>query len=110
MQGMLPRLVVLTALLTVSLATLTACVSQIPRLKDWADANVGLPIAELQAMEAQPQSYSSWRGRPPRQYPLPGGNWVHVHPDRDNCDVHFEVNPDGIVVGYTLQGTGCRYQ
>ncbi len=104
------RLWLCTALLTASLATLTACVSQIPRLTDYADSIVGRPIAELQEREAQPQSYSSWRGRPPREYALPSGNWVHVHPDRDNCDVHFEVNPDGIVVGYTLEGTGCRYQ
>lgn len=97
-------------LLAAILATLTACGSQIPRLRDWADECVGRPIAEIKAMEARPESYSSWRGRPPREYTLPGGNWVHVSPDRDNCDVHFEVNPEGLVVGYTLQGSGCRYQ
>lgn len=89
---------------------LSGCISQIPSLRKWADQCVGLPVAELQAMEAEPESYASRVGWKTKRYDLPNGNWVHVAPDRKDCEVHFEVDKAGIVVAYQLVGEGCRYQ
>jgi hypothetical protein len=61
-------------------------------------------------MEAEPESYASRIGWKTRTYELPNGNWVHVAPDRKDCEVHFEVDKAGIVVAYQLVGEGCRYQ
>lgn len=87
-----------------------ACVSQIPDLQTWAEQNVGRPVAELEAMDARPQSYASrinWRKT---TIALDNGNWIYVHPDRPGCQIHFEVNPQGIILGYTPVGEGCRNQ
>jgi hypothetical protein len=89
---------------------LAGCNSQIPTLREWADQCIGRPIAELQAMETEPESYASRIGWRTKRYDLPNGNWVHVAPDRKDCEVHFEVDKGGIVVGYQLVGKGCRYQ
>jgi hypothetical protein len=89
---------------------LVACVSQIPELRDWADQNVGRPVAELEAIDARPQSYASRIRWQRTTIPLAGGNWIYVHPDRPDCQIHFEVNPAGIIVGYSPVGAGCRNQ
>lgn len=89
---------------------LAGCISQIPTLREWADQCIGLPVAELQAMEAEPESYASRVGWKTQRYDLPNGNWVHVAPDRKDCEVHFEVDKAGIVVAYQLVGEGCRHQ
>ena len=95
----------------VSLAlSMVACSSQIPTLKDWADDLVGKNIADLRALAAPSGSYSSRTGWQHKRYHLGNGNWVHVQPDRPNCEIHFEINSEDLIVGYTPIGTGCRYQ
>jgi len=89
---------------------LVACVSQIPTLKDWADALVGKNVADLRALSAAPGSYSSRTGWQQRRYNLGNGNWVYVQPDRPDCEIHFEINSEDMIVGYTPVGTGCRNQ
>jgi hypothetical protein len=96
--------------LVLLLSVQAGCISQIPTLREWADQCIGLPVAELQAMEAEPESYASRVGWKTKRYELPNGNWVHVAPDRKDCEVHFEVDKAGIVVAYQLVGEGCRYQ
>ena len=92
------------------LSLLAGCNSQIPTLREWADQGIGQPIEVMQEAEARPESYASRIGWRTKRYDLPNGNWVHVAPDRKDCEVHFEVDKGGIVVGYQLVGKGCRYQ
>lgn len=89
---------------------IAACVSQIPDLHTWAQQGVGRPVSELEARDAQPQSYASRIGWQKTTYALDNGNWVYVHPDRPDCQIHFEVNPENIIVGYTPVGAGCQNQ
>lgn len=96
-----------TALPTLGVA---ACVSQIPSLREWADQNVGLPVAELEAIDARPQSYASRTHWPRTTIPMDNGYWIYVHADRPDCQIHFEVNPQGTIVGYRPVGAGCRHQ
>lgn len=89
---------------------LAGCISQIPGLREWADQRIGQTVAEQQRLDAEPESYASRIGWKTRTYDLPNGNWVYVSPDRDNCEVHFEVDKAGIMIAYQLVGEGCRYQ
>lgn len=89
---------------------LVACGSQIPGLREWADQCIGRPVAEQERLDAEPQSYGSRVGWKTKTYDLPNGNWVYVSPDRKDCEVHFEVDKAGIMIGYQLVGKGCRYQ
>ncbi|MEZ5563841.1 MAG: hypothetical protein R3F27_12890 [Gammaproteobacteria bacterium] len=89
---------------------MAGCNSQIPTLREWADQCIGLPVTDLQKIEARPESYASRIGWQTKRYELPNGNWVHVAPDRKDCEVHFEIDKGGIVVGYQLVGRGCRHQ
>ncbi len=89
---------------------LAGCNSQIPTLREWADQGIGQPVSQLQQIDAQPESYASRIGWKTKIYDLPNGNWVYVSPDRKDCEVHFEVDKAGIMIGYQLVGKGCRYQ
>jgi len=40
-------------------------------------------------------------------YPLKSGKWVYVTPIRKGCFFRFELNRDGIIVGYRLEGDRC---
>lgn len=100
---------VITRLLWLTLG-LAACSSQIPTLADWAGGLVGRNVAELRALAVTPGSYSSRTGWQHRRYHLGNGHWVYVQPDRPNCEIHFEINKDDVIVGYTPVGSGCRYQ
>jgi len=64
----------------------------------------------LRDLAAPPESYSSRIGWRETTYPLDNGYWVYVQPDRPDCQIHFKVNPQDIVVGYTPVGAGCRGQ
>lgn len=92
------------------LLILAGCNSQIPGLREWADQGIGQPITNLEAIDARPESYAGRIGWRTTTYLLPNGNWVYVHPDRKDCEVHYEVDKAGIAVGYQLVGEGCRYQ
>jgi hypothetical protein len=43
-------------------------------------------------------------------YYLPNGNAVYVEPTQRStgCDYHWEVNPEGSVVGYRTVGPSCK--
>lgn len=96
---------------------LGGCVSQIPSLKSYLKTGMGLPIAEVQQRMSRPSSYASSIGWQETTYPLDNGNWVYVEPTGEHgkllgggpCFVHWEVNPEGIIVGAHTEGEGCRF-
>ena len=84
--------------------------SQIPTLKEYGEACIGLNISVLRDSAKRPTSYASRIGWEEKTYTLANGHLVYVHPDRRNCEIHYEVNGEDIIVGYTPMGTGCKYQ
>jgi hypothetical protein len=92
-------------------AGLAGCsASQVPTLEDYAGSAVGRDIAVVRDLVRRPGSHASTVGWQERTYSLPNGNWVYVEPDRANCEIHYEVNGEDIIVGYTAIGAGCRHQ
>ena len=92
-------------------AGIAACsVSQIPTLKEYGDSAVGQNIAVIRDLVRNPNGRASQTGWQEKTYPLPNGHWVYVEPDRKNCEIHWEVNGEDVIVGYTPVGSGCRYQ
>ena len=84
--------------------------SQVPTLKEYGDSALGLNISVVRDLGRRPTSYASRSGWQEKTYTLPNGHWVYVEPDRQNCEIHYEVDGNDIIVGYTPVGTGCRYQ
>ncbi len=98
-------------LLLLPFAGLGACsASQIPTLKEYADSVVGRDISVVRDLVRRPGSHASTVGWQEKTYTLPNGHWVYVEPDRANCEIHYEVNGEDIIVGYTPMGTGCQNQ
>lgn len=42
-----------------------------------------------------------------KTYTLDNGNWVYITPDRPDCFMHWEVNPEGIIIDYKTEGKRC---
>ena len=102
-----PRLLVGVLLL------LCGCVSQILSLKEYTRGWIGHPIDELKEATSRPNVWDEYKaeiGWKETTYPLPNGNWVYVELDRKDCFIHWEVNPQGIIVGSRTEGKGCRWQ
>ena len=98
-------------LLLLPFSGLAACsASQIPPLKEYADSVVGRDISVVRELVRRPGSHASTVGWQEKTYTLPNGHWVYVEPDRANCEIHYEVNGEDIIVGYTPMGTGCQNQ
>ena len=92
-------------------AALVACrASQIPPLDEYAGAAVGQNISTVRDLVRRPGSHATTIGWQERTYTLPNGHWVYVEPDRSNCEIHYEVDGEDIIVGYTPVGSGCVYQ
>jgi hypothetical protein len=89
---------------------LGACGSQIPTLEEYGKSALGLNIAVVRSLLERPNSYASRHGWQEKTYPLPNGHWVFVEPDRPHCEIHYEVNGEDIIVGFTPVGSGCKYQ
>jgi hypothetical protein len=84
-----------------------SCASQIPSVRDYASATIGISIDQYKATLGRPQSYASRIGWKERTYDLPNGNWVYVAPEAKDCLVHWEVSRAGTIIGYSLEGRGC---
>jgi hypothetical protein len=92
-------------------AGLEACsFSQIPTLKEYGEGLIGQNVSVIRGLTESPNSYATRIGWQEKTYPLPNGYWVYVQPDRPNCEIHFEVNGEDIIVGYTPVGRGCKHQ
>ena len=89
---------------------LVGCVS-VPSPSHWAESGIGTHIDVLRALDAKamadPRTYIHKIHWKETTYPLEDGNWVYVTPVGKGCFVHFEVNPEGIIVGYRLVGDLC---
>lgn len=89
---------------------LAGCVS-VPSPSHWAESGIGTHIEVLIALDAKamadPRNYIHKIHWKETTYPLENGNWVYVTPAGKGCFVHFEVNPEGIIVGYRLVGDRC---
>jgi len=88
------------------LFALNGCLTKV---KDLSNSWVGAPIDRfISASQRQgPDEYASRIGWKDRRYNLENGNWVYVHSMGDGCLVHFEVNPQGIIVSYKTEGDKC---
>ena len=68
-------------------------------------------------MDSREGSYASRTGWKETTYPLDNGNWVYVTPagvfgkafGGGDCFIHYEVNPQGIIVNARTEGKGCRW-
>ncbi|MEZ5564273.1 MAG: hypothetical protein R3F24_01595 [Gammaproteobacteria bacterium] len=95
---------------SIVLAAASGGCSQIPHLDEYANELVGQNISVLRELVAAPQSYGSRAGWQEKTYTLANGHWVYVEPDRKNCEIHYEVNGENIIIGYTPVGSGCKHQ
>jgi hypothetical protein len=93
------KLLILFAVLFV-----VGCLTPIVSIEDYTKNWIGRPIEETKKLILRPESYASRIGWKEKTYQLNNGNWVYVEPDSKNCFIHWEVNPQGIIVGYKLEG------
>lgn len=84
------------------LCLMTGCA--IPNFKDYANAWVGEPIERYLAVTERPTSYASRNNWKEETYYLDNGHKVYVYPEGSRCIVHWEVNEEGIIVGYQAKG------
>jgi hypothetical protein len=68
---------------------------------------IGRPIKDRQNMMFRSGDYPSSIGWQEKTYTLNNGNWVYVEPVRPDCFIHWEVNPQGIIIGYKTEGKRC---
>ena len=100
-QGSVPIAVVACCLLG-------GCFNLVATPESWAMPMIGRPISYLYALVAEdPESNIAKRGGIRKQGPLTNGNWMHVYPLEAYCDIYFEVDPNGIVVGFRAVGENC---
>lgn len=83
---------------------LSGCLHNIGTIKEYTQSWIGRPIEETKKLVRDSHSYASRIHWKEKTYPLENGNWVYVEPDSPNCFIHWEVNPQGIIVGYKLEG------
>lgn len=86
---------------------LHGCVSQIVSIEEGIKGTVGSPLSDLKKLIAMPESYPSSIGWKEKTYKLDNGNLVYVEPVRPDCFIHWEVNPEGIIIGYKTEGKRC---
>ena len=94
----------IAALILLSILLFHGC---IPSVSQHTKEGMGLPISVIIQSISHPGSYASSIGWKEKTYKLDNGNWVYVEPDRPGCFIHWEVNPEGIIVGYKLEGDRC---
>jgi hypothetical protein len=86
---------------------LSGCASQLS-LEDRGNYWIGRPLAELKQEMKSPDSYASKIGWNEITYPLVNGDFVYVEPVSADCSLHWEIDPGGIIIGYQVEGNGCK--
>jgi hypothetical protein len=99
------RLIIWSFIILVFL--LQGCLSQIVPLEEYIDAWKGRPLSEHKDVMLRQGSYPSRIGWQEKTYKLDNGNLVYVEPIRPDCFIHWEVNPEGIIIGYKTEGNRC---
>jgi hypothetical protein len=97
---------VLTVIMVLAGCMSQGCMSQIVSLDEMTRSWVGYPIADVKAAVEGRNSYASRIGWKEKTYPLENGNWVYIEPDKLRTFIHWEVNPQGIIVGYAVETVG----
>ena len=95
-----------------SVLIMSGCLSQIAPLSEYKKSWIGHPISELKEAMSHPNvmdSYKSKIGWKDRTYELPNGNSVFAELEWKDCVIHWEVNPEGIIVGSRTEGNGCKW-
>jgi hypothetical protein len=83
------------------------CVSQIVSMDEYTSNWMGRPIDDLRDIAKRPTTYSSRINWNETTYRLEEGNWAYIHPVREDCFVHWEVNPENIIIDYKIEGNKC---
>ena len=86
---------------------LQGCLSQIASFEESTNKWIGRPLSDLKEVLARPTSYVSRTGWKEKTYRLDNGNLAYVEPDGRDCFIHWEVNPEGIIIGYKTEGKRC---
>ncbi len=84
----------------------------IPAASDWANEWIGTNI------NIKKSTYNNKSGSPyvqwwrdnkiNKDYYLPNGNLIHVHPIRKDCLIHWEVDKNtNKIIGYKFEGDRC---
>jgi len=90
---------------------INGCISQIVSFDDYRKNWIGHPVESLKKADSLPSasdSYANEIGWKETTYDLKNGNWVYVELARKDCFIHWEVNPNGIILGSTFKGKGCK--
>lgn len=87
---------------------LAGCFNPVATPESWAEPMLGRPIQYLYDLVAgDPESDVAKRGGIKKEGPLDNGNWIHIYPIDAYCDIHFETDPQGIVVAFRTVGENC---
>jgi hypothetical protein len=78
-----------------------------PTLRSYRNTGLGQPVDLFRQLDKNEGSYASRSGWKENTHNLENGNWVYVEPFKPNCFIHWEVNPEGIIVGSHAEGKGC---
>ena len=93
--------------LLLSLVFLYGCASHL-NLAEHRQEWITRPLSELKQTMSRPDSYASKIGWKETTYQLANKNYVFVEPMSADCSVHWEVNPEDIIVGFRAKGSGCE--
>jgi hypothetical protein len=55
-----------------------------------------------------PDSYASKIGWKETTYPLANGNFIYIEPVSADCLIHWEINQNGIIIGYQSIEKYCK--
>lgn len=82
------------------------------RLKEGARRDIGTPLKNFLEVEKNPSGspcVQKWRDKGVnKDYYLPNGNLVHVHPVACGCIAHWEFDKDTrLLIGYRFEGEQC---
>jgi hypothetical protein len=87
---------------------LFGCASREIVIEDHKKEFIARPLAELKAEVNRPDSYASKIGWKQTTYSLANGDYVYVEPVRQECFLHWVINPEGTIVGADIKGKGCE--
>lgn len=90
------------------MAYVSGC-SPYPSLQGYRKSSIGMSIEQKRAMLERKGSYASQIGWSEQTFNLSNGHWVYVEPDSPECFIHWEVNPEGIIIDSQVKGQRCSW-